>query len=413
MIIIALIILLILGAPLYTLLLGGTYYSYTSADIPVLIIPYELFGMSTIPMLMALPLFTYAGYLLAATDAPKRLVYLSTHALKLIPSNVTFLSLIFAAFFAAITGSSGITIIAFGGLLLTMLNDQYSESFSLGFITTSGGIGLLFAPSVPMILYAIIAGVPVYDFFYSGILPGLFIMLLFYGYSFFCTKSSNDIRKFDHKIEKGKFLPMILEILLPAFVLIGVYTGFLAIPEVAAITLLYVIFVEFILSKELNLKLMFQCLEESMSLVGSIFIILGVSLASTNYIIDAGIPEKIFNSLDFIVNGRVSFLIFLIFFLLIIGAFLDMYAAIIVVLPFLIPMAHSYDVPLIHLGIIFTTVMEIGLITPPIRINLFISSNRFEKSIFEIYKTTLPFFLLMVFAAMMIAFFPDFFLIRS
>jgi C4-dicarboxylate transporter DctM subunit len=298
-------------------------------------------------------------------------------------------------------------------LLLTMLNDQYSESFSLGFITTSGGIGLLFAPSVPMILYAIIAGVPVYDFFYSGILPGLFIMLLFYSYSFLCIKKSTDRPEFEYKIEKGKSLPMILEILLPLFVLTAIYSGFLAIPEVAAITLLYVIFVEFMLSKELNLKLMFHCLEESMSLVGSIFIILGVSLASTNYIIDAGIPERIFNSLDFIVNGRVSFLIFLIFFLLIIGAFLDMYAAIIVVLPILIPMAHAYDVPLIHLGIIFITVMEIGFITPPIGINLFISSNRFNKSIFEIYKTTLPFFLLMVFAAMMIAFFPNLFLIRS
>ena len=262
MIILILILLLIFGAPLYTILLGSTLYSYQSADLPLLIIPYELFGMSSIPMLMALPLFTYAGYILAATEAPKRLVYLSSNALRYIPSNLTLLSLLLAAFFAAITGSSGITIIAFGGLLFAMLNEKYSEDFSLGFITTSGGIGLLFAPSVPMILYAIIAGVPVYEFFYSGILPGLFIMLLFYGYSILCAKKLPVAEKINYDIDKDKSIATYLEAILPLLILLAIYTGSLAIPEVAAMTLLYVVVVEYFFSREINVKQMLACLEE-------------------------------------------------------------------------------------------------------------------------------------------------------
>lgn len=412
MIFLLFLLLFIIGAPIYSLIAGMTLTSYSEAEIPLVVIILEFFNMSNIPMLLALPLFTLTGYLLAKSEAPKRLIYFSSTFFKLIPNNLIFLSLFLAIFFGAITGSSGITIIAFGSLVYSLLNDRFSDNYLYGFITTSGGLGLLFAPSLPMILYAIIAEIPVYDFFRFAIIPGTVLIVIFYLHSIFLSKGSIQNRDLNIKAPKNnKNIAMWLEVFLPIAVVITIYNGLLAITEIAAFAVLYIFIVEFFISKDLKKEDLIIAVQESMTLVGAIFIILGLSLASTNLIIDQQIPQLIFEYMSQIVGSKFSFFVFLIIFLLLIGAILDIYSAIIIVLPILLPLASLYEVNSIHLGILFILLMEIGFITPPIGLNLFIASNKFQKSITQIYISTIPFFVILLLFVLLVAYFPALFLL--
>lgn len=412
MIFLLFLLLFIIGVPIYSLIAGMALTSYSEAEIPLVVIILEFFNMSNIPMLLALPLFTLTGYLLAKSEAPKRLIYFSSTFFKLIPNNLIFLSLFLAIFFGAITGSSGITIIAFGSLVYSLLNDRFSDNYLYGFITTSGGLGLLFAPSLPMILYAIIAEIPVYDFFRFAIMPGTVLIFIFYLHSIFLSKGSTQKRNLNIKAPKNnKKIAMWLEVFLPIAVVMTIYNGLLAITEIAAFSVLYIFIVEFFISKDLKKEDIIIAVQESMTLVGAIFIILGLSLASTNIIIDQQIPQLIFEYMSQIVGSKFSFFVFLIIFLLLIGAILDIYSAIIIVLPILLPLATLYEVNSIHLGILFILLMEIGFITPPIGLNLFIASNKFQKSITQIYISTIPFFVILLLFVLLVAYFPALFLL--
>ena len=412
MIFLLFLLLFIIGVPIYSLIAGMALTSYSEAEIPLVVIILEFFNMSNIPMLLALPLFTLTGYLLAKSEAPKRLIYFSSTFFKLIPNNLIFLSLFLAIFFGAITGSSGITIIAFGSLVYSLLNDRFSDNYLYGFITTSGGLGLLFAPSLPMILYAIIAEIPVYDFFRFAIMPGTVLIFIFYLHSIFLSKGSTHKRNLNIKAPKNnKKIAMWLEVFLPIAVVMTIYNGLLAITEIAAFSVLYIFIVEFFISKDLKKEDIIIAVQESMTLVGAIFIILGLSLASTNIIIDQQIPQLIFEYMSQIVGSKFSFFVFLIIFLLLIGAILDIYSAIIIVLPILLPLATLYEVNSIHLGILFILLMEIGFITPPIGLNLFIASNKFQKSITQIYISTIPFFVILLLFVLLVAYFPALFLL--
>ena len=412
MIFLLFLLLFIIGVPIYSLIAGMALTSYSEAEIPLVVIILEFFNMSNIPMLLALPLFTLTGYLLAKSEAPKRLIYFSSTFFKLIPNNLIFLSLFLAIFFGAITGSSGITIIAFGSLVYSLLNDRFSDNYLYGFITTSGGLGLLFAPSLPMILYAIIAEIPVYDFFRFAIMPGTVLIFIFYLHSIFLSKGSAQKRNLNIKAPKNnKKIAMWLEVFLPIAVVMTIYNGLLAITEIAAFSVLYIFIVEFFISKDLKKEDIIIAVQESMTLVGAIFIILGLSLASTNIIIDQQIPQLIFEYMSQIVGSKFSFFVFLIIFLLLIGAILDIYSAIIIVLPILLPLATLYEVNSIHLGILFILLMEIGFITPPIGLNLFIASNKFQKSIIQIYISTIPFFVILLLFVLLVAYFPALFLL--
>ena len=407
--ILILIILCIIGTPLFSVIAASAMFGYASQEIDLMAIVIEIIGISDIPFLSAIPLFTLSGYLLSESNAPKRLVALTDVFLGWMPSGLAIVSILACALFTAFTGASGVTIIALGAILYPALKeDGYSDKFNLGLITTSGSLGLLFAPSLPLILYGVIAEVSIDNLFKAGILPGLMMIILLSFYSFSVnSKNSKSGKSFNLKKALITLKECAWEIPLPFLVLGGIYSGFFAISEAAALTALYVFIVEVVILKEIKFIDLPSLMRESMIMVGGILIVLAVSLASTNYMIDSGLPQKIFGLVSEVVDDQITFIILLLLFLIILGAILDIFSAIVLVVPILLPIAEMYEINQIHLGIIFLSTMQLGYLTPPVGINLFIASYRFDRSIIDVYSSTIPFFLILLISVILIAFLPS------
>ena len=407
--ILILIILCIIGTPLFSIIAASAMFGYASQEIDLMAIVIEIIGISDMPFLSAIPLFTLSGYLLSESNAPKRLVALTDVFLGWMPSGLAIVSILACALFTAFTGASGVTIIALGAILYPALKeDGYSDKFNLGLITTSGSLGLLFAPSLPLILYGVIAEVSIDNLFKAGILPGLMMIILLSFYSFSVnSKNSKSGKSFNLKKALITLKECAWEIPLPFLVLGGIYSGFFAISEAAALTALYVFIVEVVILKEIKFIDLPSLMRESMIMVGGILIVLAVSLASTNYMIDSGLPQKIFGLVSEVVDDQITFIILLLLFLIILGAILDIFSAIVLVVPILLPIAEMYEINQIHLGIIFLSTMQLGYLTPPVGINLFIASYRFDRSIIDVYSSTIPFFLILLISVILIAFLPS------
>ena len=407
--ILILIILCIIGTPLFSVIAASAMFGYASQEIDLMAIVIEIIGISDMPFLSAIPLFTLSGYLLSESNAPKRLVALTDVFLGWMPSGLAIVSILACALFTAFTGASGVTIIALGAILYPALKeDGYSDKFNLGLITTSGSLGLLFAPSLPLILYGVIAEVSIDNLFKAGILPGLMMIILLSFYSFSVNaKNSKSGKSFNLKKALITLKECAWEIPLPFLVLGGIYSGFFAISEAAALTALYVFIVEVVILKEIKFIDLPSLMRESMIMVGGILIVLAVSLASTNYMIDSGLPQKIFGLVSEVVDDQITFIILLLVFLIILGAILDIFSAIVLVVPILLPIAEMYEINQIHLGIIFLSTMQLGYLTPPVGINLFIASYRFDRSIIDVYSSTIPFFLILLISVILIAFLPS------
>ena len=407
--ILILIILCIIGTPLFSVIAASAMFGYASQEIDLMAIVIEIIGISDMPFLSAIPLFTLSGYLLSESNAPKRLVALTDVFLGWMPSGLAIVSILACALFTAFTGASGVTIIALGAILYPALKeDGYSDKFNLGLITTSGSLGLLFAPSLPLILYGVIAEVSIDNLFKAGILPGLMMIILLSFYSFSVNaKNSKSGRSFNLKKALITLKECAWELPLPFLVLGGIYSGFFAISEAAALTALYVFIVEVVILKEIKFIDLPSLMRESMIMVGGILIVLAVSLASTNYMIDSGLPQKIFGLVSEVVDDQITFIILLLLFLIILGAILDIFSAIVLVVPILLPIAEMYEINQIHLGIIFLSTMQLGYLTPPVGINLFIASYRFDRSIIDVYSSTIPFFLILLISVILIAFLPS------
>jgi len=399
---------ILLGAPLFSVIAASAMLGFYRSEVDLSVMAIEFFGLAEMPILVAIPLFTFAGFILSESNSPKRLVRLSNALLGWLPGGLAIISLASCALFTAFTGASGVTIIALGALLYPALSEAgYDDRFNLGLITTSGSLGLLFAPSLPLILYGIVSGASIDDLFLAGILPGLFMLVLLAGYSFWKNRHvRRSLTKASGREVVGALRESMWELPLPVVVLGGIYSGYFAVSEAAAVTALYVILVEIVILREIPWRELPRIMRESMVLVGAILMILGVSLASTNYMIDAGVPGRLFAIVDNYVSGQASFLFALLIFLLILGAILDIFSAIILVVPLVIPVAAQYDIHPIHLGIIFLATMELGYLTPPVGLNLFISSFRFERGIAEIFRATFPFFVLLLISVVIIAYWP-------
>jgi len=407
---IALILLAILGAPLFAIIVAGALIGFASSDIDLMVVPMEIFRVSEIPVLIAIPLFTFAGYLLGESQAPRRLVRVTNVLLGWMPGGLAVVALFVCALFTAFTGASGVTIIAMGALLYPAIASAgYREHFNLGLITTSGSLGLLFAPSLPLILYGIIAEQSVDDLFVAGILPGLLMLLLL---SLYCMREGGFVRV---RVKRQPFDPgevvaalreSAWEIPLPVIVLGGVYSGFFAVSEAAAVTVVYVFIVEVLIYRDIPLRRLPGVMRDSMVLVGGILIILGVSLASTNYMIDEQVPMRLFEWITAHISSKLSFLILLNLFLLMLGMMLDIFSALIIVVPLILPVAAGFGVDPIHLGMIFLANMQIGYCTPPVGMNLFIASYRFDKPIVLLYRAALPFLAILLLTVLIITYWP-------
>lgn len=399
----------LLGAPLFAVIAAGAIYGFYSAGIDISGVVLEINRIVDTPVLVSIPLFTFAGYLLGETRAPHRIVTLTRAVLGWMPGGLAIVSLAVCALFTAFTGASGVTIVALGSLLFpALIEEGYSEKFGLGLITTSGSLGLLFPPAIPLILYGIIAQSSVDKLFAAGILPGLLMVVVLSGYGLIQSRGSRiPLQKFDLKQLGVAVRESVWELPLPFIVLGGIYSGIFAVSEAAAVTAFYVLVVEVFIYREVKIKDLPAIIRKSMTLVGGILIILGMSLASTNYLIDQEVPTRLFDFVKLHISSKWSFLVTLNIFLLILGCILDIFSAIILVVPLILPIALSYGIDPIHLGIIFLANMQIGYCTPPVGMNLFIASYRFRQPITKIYLATLPFILVLMAVVLIITYWPQ------
>ncbi|PWB70830.1 MAG: C4-dicarboxylate ABC transporter [Holophagae bacterium] len=406
-----LVILAVLGAPLFAVIAAAALLGFARSGVDPMVVPMEIFRIAETPVLLAIPLFTFAGYLLGESNAPQRLVRTSNALFGWLPGGLAVVALIACALFTAFTGASGVTIVALGALLLPALNQVgYPEKFNLGLITTSGSLGLLFAPSLPLILYGIVAKQSIDRLFLAGLLPGILMLVLL---SLWCVRvghrsaaGSREGKAFDLREAAASLRAAIWEVPLPVIVLGGVYSGLFAVSEAAAVTAVYVLVVEVLIYREIPLRRLPVIMRDSMVLVGGILIILGASLASTNSMIDAQVPTKLFEAVTAHVSSKLTFLILLNVFLLILGTLLDVFSALVIVVPLLLPLAAGYGVDPIHLGIIFLSNMQIGYCTPPVGMSLFIASYRFDKPVVLLYRAALPFLAILLVCVLLITYWP-------
>ena len=404
-----LIVLAIFGAPLFAVIAASAMMGFYKEGTDLMIMALEVQSIASMPFLSAIPLFTFAGYLLSESNAPNRLVKLTGAMLGWMPGGLALVCLAACAFFTAFTGASGVTIIALGAILYPALKqDGYGDKFNLGLVTSAGSLGLLFAPSLPLILYGVIAEVPIDNLFLAGILPGLLMLIMLSGWSLWVNRAiRKPLSSFSWRKVGSALRESIWELPLPFVVLGGIYSGFFAVSEAAAVTALYVLLVEVVILREIPLRELPRIMRASMILVGAILVILGVSVASTSYMIDADIPQRLFEFVSAMVSSQTSFLLLLLLFLLVLGAILDIFSAIVLVVPLILPIAAGYGVNEVHLGIVFLAAMQLGYLTPPVGLNLFIASYRFEKSIMHVYSATFPFLIILMVSVVLIAFFPE------
>ena len=404
----------LLGAPLFAVVLGAAMLGFLASDIDLAVVAIELYRISDTPLLVALPFFTFAGYVMARANTSHRLMAITKAVFGWMPAGFAIVGFVACAVFTALTGASGVTIVALGALLLPVLKEAgYSERYSLGLVTASGSLGLLIVPSVPLILYGIIAQqmdvgerFAITDLFLAGALPVLLMIVLLVGWTIWRHGEGVKTTPFVAGDVWKALKEARWELPLPFVVLGGIYSGWFAISEAAALTALYVLFAEVIMYREVKPKALVEVIRESMVMVGSIILILGVALAFTNFLVDAEVPQRLFDFMQEHVSSALTFLILLNILLLLLGAMLDVFSAIVIMVPLLLPVAVGYGIHPVHLGVIFLANLQIGYFTPPIGMNLFIASYRFDKPVLELYAASLPFMAVLLIALLIITYVP-------
>lgn len=400
------VLLALLGAPLFLVISALALISFHSVDIDLSVVVIEMSRLAETPLLLSLPLFIFAGTLLSESHAPERILMLSRVFLGWLPGGLAVVSLAVCAIFTAFTGASGVTIFALGGLLLpALVKDGYNERFSMGLITSSGSLGLLFPPSLPIIIYGVVSETRIDHLFLAGILPGVLMLVLLMGYSV-RKGPKQDNQGFSRKEALHALRTAAWELPLPFIILGGIYGGFFVASEAAAVTCFYVLIVEVLIYRDISISSLPRIMAKSMVLFGGILVILAASMASTNYLVDQEVPTRIFEFISAYIDSKYTFLLLLNVFLLIVGAMLDIFSALVLVVPLILPIAQAYGVDPIHLGIIFLTNLQIGYCTPPVGLNLFLASYRFDKPIVELYRSTLPFLGLLLITLVIITYFP-------
>lgn len=414
--IVMLLILAALGAPLFALIAAVALLGFHAAGQEGIAVAVEFYRLADMPALIAIPLFTLAGYLLAESRAPQRLVRVTNALLGWLPGGLAIVSVLACAMFTAFTGATGVTIVALGAVLYpALLQQKYGERFSLGLLTASGSLGLILVPSMPLILYGVVAQqfhttppVTIDALFKAGVLPCALMVVLLSVYSIWHARRVGVARD----AVSGRELVEALkgaawELPLPFVILAGIYSGKLAASEAAAATALYVAVVTVLIRREIPLAKLPKVAREAMLLVGALLVILGFSLALTNWLIDAEVPEKLFAAIQDSITSKGVFLLVLNAFLLVFGMLLEGFPAIIILVPLVLPVALKYGVDPIHLGILFLANLQLGIFLPPVGMNLFIASMRFNKPVLTLVRASAPFFLVLLAAVLVITYWPE------
>ena len=397
-----------IGAPVFALIGSLALWLFHGTGTPSSAVMIEFFRLASLPALIAIPLFTFAGFMLAESKAPERMVELAEACVGWVPGGLALVGLLTCALFTAFTGASGVTIIALGGLLHPMLIKQgYPKNFTLGLLTTTGSLGLLFPPSLPIILYGLVAKVSIDQLFRAALLPGLMLLVILGAYARWIGKRSGVPRsRFSWRRVGTAARAAAWEIPLPFLIIGGIYAGWFTATEAAAIMAFYVLVVETLVYRDLALRDLPGTVGRSMTLVGAILIVLGTALGLTNYLIDAEIPTKLFGWLHAYIGSKIVFLLALNAFLLVVNM-VEIFSAIIIVVPIIVPVAAQYGIDPIHLGVLFLLNLEIGYMTPPLGLNLFLSRSRFDTPLHTLYAATLPFWLMMLAALALVTYVPS------
>lgn len=404
----AILISLYYGAPIFIGLGGIAGLLFWSEYIPIAAIPAETYRIVVSPSLPTIPLFTLAGYILAESHASNRIVNLFRVLFGWIPGGTPIVIVLLCGFFTALTGGSGVTILALGGILYPLLRKEgYSDLFSLGLITVSGSLGLLFPPSLPAIIFGVTAGVSIKDIFIAGLIPGFILIFSVAGWSILQERKR---KRLVDKISLPDILNAVWqakwEMLIPIIVLFGIFSGFTTLVETAALIVFYVFIVEVFIFKDLKISDFPKIVLDCATLIGGVLIILGVAMGLTSYLVDAQIPILLLGWVKSAVTSKFVFLLMLNIFLLAVGCLMDIFSAIIVIVPLIMPLGIYFGVDPVHLAVIFIANLELGFITPPVGLNLFLSAYRFNRDMPTIYKATLPFFIVRFIVVLLITYVP-------
>ena len=381
------------GMPLYIVLSGLAYFAFMTTGGYVESIPMETYTILTDTSIAAIPLFTVAGYLLAGGSAGKRLLDFVKSSVGCIRGGVVIAAVLVATFFTTFTGASGVTILALGGILSVILKGSgYSEDDSEALITASGSIGLLLPPSLAVIVYGAtnFMTVNIFDLFKGAILPGALLALSMMVIGIIKDKNSKRIR-FSREALFQSLKAGFFELLLPILIAIVYFGGYFSLFETAAFTVLYSFVLEVFIRKDFNVKKSFNIILQSIPVAGGVLVIIGAAKGLALFLVYAGIPEMLSDFAITFVGSKVLFLLLLNILLLVVGCIMDLYSAILVVSPLIIPVAESFGIHPVHTGVIFLTNLALGFLTPPIGMNLFIASYTFKKPVIKIVKNILPY----------------------
>lgn len=400
---------MIYGTPIFIGLGGLAVLFFWHDYTPISAISAETYRIVVSPTLPTIPLFTLAGYILAESRSSERIFYLFRSAFGWIPGGTPIVIVLLCGFFTALTGGSGVAILALGGLLFPLLKKEgYSEHFSLGLITLAGSLGLLFPPSLPLIIYGVTARVSIKDLFIGGLIPGILIAVviavysIIQGYSQHVERQSFDIHNIIKELKSSFW-----EVIIPVLILFGVFGGYATLVETSATLVVYVLLVEVFIYKDLKLSDMPRIVLDCATLIGGVLIILGVAMGFTSYLVDAQIPMLLMDWVEQNISSKYVFLLLLNILLLVVGCLMDIFSAIIIIVPLITPLLSLFpDIHPVHLAVIFIANLELGYLTPPVGMNLFLSAYRFEKDMPTVYKATLPFFIISLFIVLAITYIP-------
>lgn len=398
----------IAGSPLFALLGGAAVWLFLTDGVPITAVPIESYRLAVHPTLPSVPLFTLTGFLLAEGRAAERLLALFRAAVGWLSGGTAVVTALLCAFFTAFTGGSGVTILALGALLLAALRaERYRERFSVGLVTSSGALGLLFPPAVPLVFYGIVASVPIPDLFLAGLLPGLLMVLAVALWGLREGKRE--------RIGGGPFSGRELarsawaakwEVALPALVIALLLSGRATAVEAAGASVVYAAIVGLLVHRDVPWRSLPKVFAECTVVVGGVLLILGVALGFTSYLVDAQVPMRLLDWSQENLGSRWAFLLVLNLLLLVVGCLMDIFSAIAVVVPLITPLGLAFGVDPVHLGIIFIANLELGFLTPPVGVNLFLASYRFEKPMAEVTRSVLPFLAILAVGVLVITYVP-------
>ncbi len=399
----------VLGVPAFVTLGGTALILFWGVHQPIAAIPIAHYDLVTNPSLPTLPLFTLAGYFLAEGGAPRRLVRVFYSLFGRFRGGPAIVTVLVCALFTSFTGASGVTILALGGLLMPVLTGaRYSEKDSLGLLTGSGSLGLLLPPCLPLIVYAIVARVPIGEMFLGGIIPALVMMAATALWGVWRGSASGGaLRKFEWAEARVALWDAKWELAMPVVAFVALFSGLATPVEAAAVTALYAFLIETIIHRDLKIfRDLPRVMAECGLLIGGVLLILGVSLGFTNYLVDAEVPAMAIAWTQNTIHSRFLFLLLLNIFLLVVGCLMEIYPAIVIEVPLLVPLGLAYKIAPVHLGIIFLANMELGYLTPPVGLNLLMSSYRFKKPVPEVLRSVLPVVAVMALGVLLITYIP-------